>query len=82
LEFEIRRDLYYYILDRIGLYKPFVYEYSRLNIAKTVLSKRKIEKLIKEGVVEGWADPRLMTIDGLIERGITSSAVCKFLDNI
>lgn len=82
LEFEIRRDLYYYILDRLCLYKPYVYEYSRLNVSKSVLSKRRIGALVREGIVEGWSDPRLLTINGLINRGVTREAISLFLDAV
>ena len=62
LEFEIRRESYYWLLKALDLYQPFVWEYSRLNISNTVLSKRKIEKLVNEKLVSGWDDPRLHTI--------------------
>jgi glutaminyl-tRNA synthetase len=58
LEFEIRRELYYWILDALKLYKPFVWEYSRLNISRNLLSKRKLKFLIEKQVVNGWDDPR------------------------
>lgn len=62
LEFEIRRECYYWFLKALDLYKPYVWEFSRLNMSNTVLSKRKIEKLINEKLVSGWDDPRLHTI--------------------
>lgn len=62
LEFEIRRESYYWLLKECELYNPFVWEYSRLNIMNTVLSKRKIETLISRKFVTGWDDPRLYTI--------------------
>lgn len=62
LEFEIRRESYYQLLKDIGIYEPCVWEYSRLNISNTVLSKRKIEYLVNEKKVTGWDDPRLHTI--------------------
>jgi glutaminyl-tRNA synthetase len=62
LEFEIRRESYYWLLKAADMYQPFVWEYSRLNITNTVLSKRKIEKLISNGLVTGWNDPRLHTV--------------------
>jgi len=55
----------------LGLYKPVVWEYSRLNIEGNVLSKRTIKDLIERGVVEGWDDPRLLTLRGLRNRGYT-----------
>lgn len=62
LEFEIRREPYYWFLKNLDMYKPFVWEFSRLNMSNTVLSKRKIEQLINGGFVTGWNDPRLHTI--------------------
>jgi glutaminyl-tRNA synthetase len=72
LEFEIRRELYYWILTNLNLYKPFVYEFSRLNVSNNMLSKRKIAKLIEMGIVSGWDDPRLLTLAGLRRRGYTA----------
>ena len=69
LEFEVRRELYYWILEQLNLYRPFVWEYSRLNISNTVLSKRKLHKLVLEGIVKGWDDPRIHTLNGLRRRG-------------
>ena len=69
LEFEIRRDLYYWVLDNLNIYRPKVWEYSRLNISHSLLSKRKLAILIAEKIVDGWDDPRLLTLDGLRRRG-------------
>jgi len=69
LEFEIRRDSYYWLLDALDIYKPFVWEFSRLNLTRTVVSKRYIVKLIEENHVKGWDDPRLYTINGMRRRG-------------
>lgn len=82
LEFEIRRELYYQILDMLRLYKPIVWEYSRLNIQGSFLSKRKIAKLVADKVVEGWDDPRLLTIAGLRNRGYTPSMLNSFIDRV
>ena len=82
LEFEIRRELYYWFLKVLDVYKPFVWEYSRLNLSNTVLSKRKIEKLIDEKHVTGWDDPRLHTIQGLRRRGYTSTVILAFCEAI
>lgn len=82
LEFENRRESYYWLLDALEIYKPFVWEYSRLNISNSVLSKRKIDQLIKEGYVESWSDPRLLTLNGLKRRGYTSEAINEFCDCI
>ena len=69
LEFEIRRDSYYWLLEAADMYRPFVWEYSRLNLTRNVLSKRKLTQLVVTGKVSGWDDPRLLTINGLRRRG-------------
>jgi glutaminyl-tRNA synthetase len=69
LEFEIRRDSYYWLLDALDLYKPFVWEFSRLNCSRTVMSKRKLQQLVEGKYVNGWDDPRLYTINGMRRRG-------------
>jgi glutaminyl-tRNA synthetase len=70
------------LLKALDLYCPFVWEYSRLNISNTVLSKRKIEKLIENKLVTGWDDPRLHTIQGLRRRGYTPSIINNFCEAI
>lgn len=82
LEFEIRRESYYWLLKAVDLYQPCVWEYSRLNISNTVLSKRKIEKLVDLKLVSGWDDPRLHTIQGLRRRGYTPSMINDFCEGI
>ena len=54
-------------------YKPVVWEYARLNLTYNVLSKRKLNRLVTEGFVGGWDDPRLLTLAGLRRRGVTST---------
>lgn len=78
LEFESRRASYYWLLDVLDLYKPVVWEYSRLNITHTVLSKRKLNKLVTDKYVAGWDDPRLMTLAGLRRRGVTPASINLF----
>ncbi|XP_071687254.1 glutamine--tRNA ligase-like [Rutidosis leptorrhynchoides] len=82
LEFETRRASYYWLLDALGLYQPYVWEYSRLNITYNVMSKRKLNRLVIENYVDGWDDPRLMTLAGLRRRGVTSTAISTFLKEI
>jgi glutaminyl-tRNA synthetase len=82
LEFEIRRDSYYWVLEALDMYRPYVWEYSRLNITNTVLSKRKLEKLVTLGLVRGWDDPRLHTLNGLRRRGYTPTAINEFCERI
>ena len=78
LEFEPRRASYYWLLEVLGLYKPVVWEYSRLNMEHNVMSKRKLNRLVTEGHVNGWDDPRLLTLAGLRRRGYTATAINSF----
>ena len=82
LEFEIRRDSYYWLLEALDMYRPFVWEYSRLNITKCAMSKRRLTEMVDKKIVRGWDDPRLPTIDGLRRRGLTSEAINNFIDTI
>ncbi|XAR52421.1 Glutamine--tRNA ligase [Bertholletia excelsa] len=82
LEFETRRASYYWLLDALDLYQPYVWEYSRLNVTNTVMSKRKLNRLVTEKWVEGWDDPRLMTLAGLRRRGVTSTAINAFVRGV
>ncbi len=82
LEFENRRELYYWFLDKLNLFKPHVYEYGRLNLSYNVLSKRKLIQLIESGCVSGWDDPRLLTIAGIQRRGYPAEAINYFCDLI
>ncbi|XP_059658809.1 glutamine--tRNA ligase, cytoplasmic-like, partial [Cornus florida] len=75
LEFETRRSSYYWLLDALGLYQPYVWEYSRSNVTNTVMSKRKLNRLVTQKWVDGWDDPRLMTLAGLRRRGVTSTSI-------
>ncbi|XP_062090020.1 glutamine--tRNA ligase isoform X2 [Humulus lupulus] len=82
LEFETRRASYYWLLHSLGIYQPYVWEYSRLNVSNTVMSKRKLNRLVTEKWVDGWDDPRLMTLAGLRRRGVTSTAINTFVRGI
>lgn len=82
LEFENRRDLYYWNLNELNMYRPYVWEYSRLNLTTNVLSKRKLLKLVNEKYVDGWDDPRLLTIEGMKRRGYPPQAINDFCDLI
>lgn len=82
LEFEVRREVYYWSLEQLGLYRPHVWEFSRLNITHFMLSKRKILKLVEDGKVRGWDDPRLATINGLRRRGYPPEAINAFCRDI
>lgn len=78
LEFETRREPYYWILWALDLYRPKVYEMSRLNVQYTVLSKRRLIKLVDKHHVRGWDDPRMPTVSGLRRRGYTAEIVNQF----
>ncbi len=65
VEFTAAREAYYWVCDAAEVYKPVQWEYGRLNITNTVMSKRKLMKLVKEGYVNGWDDPRLYTLEAL-----------------
>ncbi len=84
LEFEVHRPLYDWILDALELPepRPRQYEFARLNLTYTVMSKRKLIQLVDEGMVSGWDDPRMFTISGLRRRGVTASALRDFAYNI
>ncbi|KDP42069.1 hypothetical protein JCGZ_01857 [Jatropha curcas] len=82
LEFETRRASYYWLLHALGIYQPYVWEYSRLNVTNTVMSKRKLNFLVTKNYVDGWDDPRLMTLAGLRRRGVTSTAINAFVRGI
>eukprot|EP01018_Ginkgo_biloba_P011028 Gb_30862 [translate_table: standard] len=82
LEFESRRASYYWLLESLDLYHPYVWEYSRLNMSNTVLSKRKLNRLVTEKWVDGWDDPRLMTLAGLRRRGVSSEAMNTFVRGV
>lgn len=80
-EFESRRPCYFWLLDVLGMYKPYVWEYGRLEIADTVLSKRKIKQLVEDKLVDGWDDPRLLTLSGLRRRGVQPGAIKAFCES-
>ncbi|MGO8697204.1 MAG: glutamine--tRNA ligase/YqeY domain fusion protein [Limisphaerales bacterium] len=84
LEFEVHRPLYDWILENLGLPRPLPhqYEFARLSLGYTVMSKRKLLQLVNDKVVSGWDDPRLPTISGLRRRGVTPEALRHFAYNI
>ena len=82
LEFEDHRPLYDWFLDELGVFHPRQVEFARLNLNYTVMSKRKLLKLVQEGYVSGWDDPRMPTIAGLRRRGYTPEAIRDFADRI
>jgi glutaminyl-tRNA synthetase len=84
LEFEVHRPLYDWILEQLELPRPLPhqYEFARLSLGYTVMSKRKLMQLVNEGHVSGWDDPRMPTISGLRRRGVTPQALRNFAYNI
>lgn len=84
LEFVVHRPLYDWFIDQFADtdYRPHQYEFNRLNITYTVMSKRKMLQLVQEGLVAGWDDPRMPTICGLRRRGYTPEAIKNFISRI
>ncbi len=82
LEFEDHRPLYDWLLDALGIHHPQQIEFARLNLSHTVMSKRKLLKLVAEGYVRGWDDPRMPTLAGMRRRGYTPAAIRDFCDAI
>jgi len=82
LEFEDHRPLYDWYLDSLGAYHPQQIEFARLNLSYTVVSKRKLKRLVDEGYVDGWDDPRMPTISGFRRRGYTSNSIRNFSESI
>jgi glutaminyl-tRNA synthetase len=84
LEFEVHRPLYDWILESLGLPRPLPhqYEFARLSLGYTIMSKRKLMQLVNENLVSGWDDPRMPTISGIRRRGVTSAALRAFAYNI
>jgi glutaminyl-tRNA synthetase len=84
LEFEVHRPLYDWILESLGLPRPLPhqYEFARLSLGYTIMSKRKLMQLVNEKLVSGWDDPRMPTISGIRRRGVTPEALRNFAYNI
>ncbi|MBR3487751.1 MAG: glutamine--tRNA ligase/YqeY domain fusion protein [Bacteroidales bacterium] len=82
LEFDIHRPLYDWFIQQLGIYPSHQYEFARLNINYTVMSKRKLLQLVKEGYVSGWDDPRMPTICGFRRRGYTPESIRNFCEDI
>jgi glutamyl-tRNA synthetase len=78
-EYNDRNAQYYWICDALGIRKPFIWDFSRLNFTYTVMSKRKLTKLVDIGAVDGWDDPRFPTVAGLMRRGLAIEALRQFI---
>ncbi len=82
IEFENNRPLYDWFLDQLNIHHPQQIEFARLNMTYTVMSKRKLLVLVKEGFVKSWDDPRMITLSGLRRRGYTPESIRNFCDRI
>jgi glutaminyl-tRNA synthetase len=82
LEYEDHRPLYDWVCDALGIYRPQQIEFARLNLAYTVMSKRRLLRLVQEGHVRGWDDPRMPTLAGLRRRGYTPEAIRDFSERV
>jgi glutaminyl-tRNA synthetase len=82
LEYEVHRPLYEWFLKELGIYAPRQIEFARLNLNYTVMSKRKLIKLVREGHVRGWDDPRMPTLSGMRRRGFPPEAILEFLNRV
>jgi glutaminyl-tRNA synthetase len=82
LEFQDHRPLYDWFLDELEIFHPQQIEFARLNISYTLLSKRKLLRLVQEGIVSGWSDPRMPTLSGMRRRGYTPEAIRDFCNRI
>ena len=82
IEFEDHRPLYDWYLDKLDIYHPQQIEFARLNLDYTVMSKRKLKKLVDDKYVSGWDDPRMPTISGMRRRGYTARAIRDFMNEV
>jgi len=83
LEFQVNRPLYDWFIENLPVpHIPHQYEFARLNLTYTVMSKRKLRSLVEEGTVSGWDDPRMPTLSAMRRRGYTSEAIQEFCDRI
>lgn len=81
-EFENSRESYNWLVEKLDLYMPMQREYGRLNLTGTILSKRKLNQLVKDKYVRGWNDPRLYTLISLRRRGIPPGAILSFVNEL
>lgn len=82
LEFDVHRPLYDWFIQQLEIFPSHQYEFARLNLSHTVMSKRKLLQLVNEGYVESWDDPRMPTISGLRRRGFTPESIRMFCEKI
>ncbi|KAJ8944960.1 hypothetical protein NQ318_013108 [Aromia moschata] len=79
MEYHDRDPQFYWFIEALGLRKPHIWEYSRLSMTNTVLSKRKLTWFVNEGLVDGWDDPRMPTVRGVLRRGMTVEGLKEFI---
>ncbi|XP_050551487.1 bifunctional glutamate/proline--tRNA ligase isoform X12 [Spodoptera frugiperda] len=79
MEYHDRDPQFYWFIDALGIRKPYIWEYSRLSMTNTVLSKRKLTWFVNEGLVDGWDDPRMPTVRGVLRRGMTVEGLRQFI---
>ena len=82
LEFDVHRPLYDWFIQQLGIFESHQYEFARLNLTYTMMSKRKLLQCVQEGIVIGWDDPRMPTICGLRRRGYTPESIRMFADKV
>jgi len=82
LEYENHRPLYEWFPEQLGVFKPRQIEFARMNMTYTVMSKRKLRRLVEEKVVDGWDDPRMPTLRAMRRRGYTSEAILEFIHRV
>jgi len=82
IEYKNHRPLYDWFLDELGIFHPQQIEFARFNMTYTVMSKRRLVRLVKEGYVKGWDDPRMITLAGMRRAGITPEAIIKFIEHV
>ena len=82
LEFDVHRPLYDWFIEKLGIFPSHQYEFARLNLTYTLMSKRRLLELVQTGVVSGWDDPRMPTICGLRRRGYTADAIKRFAEAV
>jgi glutaminyl-tRNA synthetase len=82
LEFIPHRELYDWLIEKLGIYPSRQYEFARLNMTYTIMSKRKLLQLVNEGHVKGWDDPRMPTLSGVRRRGYTPESIREFCEKI
>ncbi|XP_058116376.1 bifunctional glutamate/proline--tRNA ligase [Anopheles ziemanni] len=79
MEYHDRDEQFYWFIEALGLRRPYIWEYSRLNMTNTVLSKRKLTWFVEQGLVDGWDDPRFPTVRGILRRGMTVEGLREFI---